>query len=130
MCKVMEQNELNRPGYLQEEETIYISKHAFQRMKERQGWSKSTAARMIKKVFDSGIASDRINGYRSLWIKLKDNYHSKSDHTYILYGDYIYIFIKSILVTVEHIPPKLSILRAKNHSKKFPGFRGTCASHP
>ncbi len=118
MCKVKELNELHSLNNISEEDTIYISKHAFQRMKERQGWNKKAAIRMMKKVFDNGILSNNKTGYISLWIKQKVTFNENDDRNYIIYGDYIYIFIKHILLTVKHIPPKQTIIRLRNHMKK------------
>lgn len=95
-----------------EEDTIYISEHAMQRLKERNGWNKETAMRMLKKVCDKGKRETEIKGYLSKWIKDKISNNNKGDY-YILYGEYLYVFNYKTLVTVFNVPKKTKVL-AKN----------------
>ena len=42
---------------------IVISEHAYMRMKERNGWSRKAAARMIDKVYQKGLRPEQVKGY-------------------------------------------------------------------
>lgn len=92
-----------------EDDTIYISEHAMQRLKERNGWNKETAMRMLQKVYDKGKRGNEIKGYLSKWIKDKVANNNKGDY-YILYGEFLYVFNYKTLVTVMNVPKKANIL--------------------
>lgn len=89
----------------QEDEDIYISEHAFKRMKERCGLSRKAALRHVNTVVDNGQDIGEVKGYLSGWAKKKEN-SAKKDNHFIIYGNYVYIFDKNILVTVIHTPQK------------------------
>lgn len=95
-----------------ENDNVYISDHAMDRLKERNGWSRKTALRMIQKVYDNGARSGEIKGHIATWVKNKESFSTKGDY-YILYGQNLYIFNHNTLVTVIHAPKKHNFM-AKN----------------
>lgn len=80
-----------------EEDCIYISRHAFDRMRERNGWNKKTSLRMIKKVYDTGLNPDEVKGEYKSWIKERAKKHPEVIMKF--YGQMLYIFDNKVLVT-------------------------------
>lgn len=83
-----------------EADCIYISRHAFDRMRERNGWNKKTALRMIKKVYDTGLNPDEVKGEYRAWIKERAKKHPEVIIKF--YGQTLYIFDNRVLVTAIH----------------------------
>jgi hypothetical protein len=90
---------------------IYISEHAFDRMKERCGLSRKAAFRHIKKVIDNGQDIGEVKGYLAPWARHKELTKKKGER-FILYGDFVYVFNYETLVTVIHKPQKGKISHA------------------
>lgn len=86
-----------------EENVIYITRHAEQRLKERNGWSKKTINRMVEKVFNEGVIINKKDHPWATDILKNDCY----DPEYKLYGNFIYVFSDSTLVTVLNMPNKI-----------------------
>ena len=84
---------------------ICITKHAYLRMKQRNGWSKKTADRMVQRVYDCGLRPEQVKGYLKAWIKAKMN-EDINGNDFILYGGGVYVFRENALVTVLHAPTK------------------------
>ena len=80
------------------EDCIFISRHGFERMRERNGWNKKTAIRMVKKVFDEGLAPDEVKGEFRPWVRHRAEKHPEGILKF--YGQSLYIFENGILVTV------------------------------
>ena len=91
--------------------TIIISKHAYQRIKERNGWNKKTADRMIKKIYVDGLRKEQIKGYKKQWFMHKEDSSDKNKE-YVVYGDYVYIFSNNVLITTFPMPCRQKILRS------------------
>jgi len=81
-----------------EEDCVFISRHAFDRMKERNGWNKKTAIRMIKKVYDFGVDPENVKGEYRAWIKHRESKYP--DSVLKMYGQNLYVFKNNILITV------------------------------
>lgn len=88
-----------------EKDTIYISDHAFMRMKERCGFNKKTAIRMVEKAYEKGTDISNVKDYLSTWAK-KQELRLEEGERAILYGDFVYRFCYDTLVTVIHKPQK------------------------
>ena len=84
---------------------IYISDHAMDRLKQRNGWGRKTALRMVKKIYDNGLTPSEVKGKYAAWVKSKEAQALKHE-TLILYGDTLYIFSYNTLVTVLPAPKK------------------------
>lgn len=87
---------------------IKISTHGYERLKERNGWSRKTADRMIKKIYINGEHPNDIKGFKKQWIE-KKGYYDSDYKEYIIYGDYIYIFKNMVLITAYNIPCRAQI---------------------
>lgn len=92
---------------LEEEDTVYLSKHAVERMKERNGWSKKASMRMTKRIFDTGKRSDDLDGNLKKWVKSKEGRIDNS--YYIVYGKNAYIFGGNTMITMIHLPGKAAM---------------------
>lgn len=80
-----------------DEDCVYISHHAFDRMKQRNGWNKKTSLRMIKKVYDNGLTSAEAPAEYRTWLRKKEK--KEPETTYKLYGDMVYVFNNRVLIT-------------------------------
>lgn len=89
-----------------EEDTIYISKHAAKRLKERNGWSKKTINRMVKKIYDNGLDYKKANAHVKSWVLSRTERYSKND-VFRIHGDRLYIFNNNILITSIIIPKQI-----------------------
>lgn len=90
---------------------LSISKHAYSRMKERNGWSKKAADRMLRKVYFEGIRPNEVKGYLKRWINNKAEY-GVEDREYVLYGEKLYVFNEGMMVTVLPTPTRGYLLHA------------------
>lgn len=88
---------------------INITEHAYLRMKQRNGWSRKTANRMLSRIYIKGQRIDNIKGYLKVWLKAKIA-NDVIDGEYILYGNQVYIFRANSLITVLQTPSKRCVL--------------------
>lgn len=91
-------------------ETIFISEHAYMRLKERNGWSRKAASRMIDRVYQNGLRPDQVKGYLKCWINNKADYGTEGSEI-VLFGEKLYIFNGNTMVTVIPTPSKSYLLR-------------------
>ena len=82
-----------------------ITKHAFTRMKERNGWNKKAASRMVPRIYYHGMRHDQVKGFLKSWVKTKYEYSNKGDE-YILFGNKLYIFNGMTMLTVLPTPTR------------------------
>jgi len=82
----------------EESDCIFISRHGFDRIRERNGWNKKTAMRMILKVYNDGLAPEEVKGDYRPWVRQRAEKHPNS--VLRLYGKHLYIFENNILITV------------------------------
>lgn len=88
-----------------EKGNLYISDHAFKRMKERCGWSKKTALRMVEKIYKNGQDISEVKGYLAPWAKRREERQNDKEYS-LLYGKFVYVFSENTLVTVVPTPQK------------------------
>lgn len=91
-------------------EEIVITEHAYLRMRQRNGWSKKTANRMIKRIYVNGLRPEELKGYKKIWICYRMHNGCKEDE-YVLYGDYVYIFKKHVLKTTYPLPCRGQVMK-------------------
>lgn len=85
---------------------IIVSAHAFERGKERLGFNEKTMQKMALKAYISGIKhSDTVGDLK----KFVSNLYNvqKNANNIRIYGEIIYLFSNSTLVTVMHLPNEL-----------------------
>ncbi|QFJ55271.1 hypothetical protein [Pseudobutyrivibrio xylanivorans] len=84
---------------------VVITKHAYSRLKERNGWNKKASDRMIPKVYVNGLRPEQIKGYLKNWVITKYEYSNERDE-YVLFGDKLYIFNNKTMLTVLPTPAR------------------------
>ncbi len=84
---------------------VVITKHAYSRLKERNGWNKKASDRMIPKVYVNGLRPEQVKGYLKNWVITKYEYSNERDE-YVLFGDKLYIFNNKTMLTVLPTPAR------------------------
>lgn len=93
-----------------ETEEIVVTKHAYDRMKERNGWNRKAANRMAKIVYSEGLRPQQVKGYLKLWLNKKYDLCNEGDD-YILFGERLYIFNGKTMLTVLPVPTRSYLLK-------------------
>lgn len=91
-------------------EEIVITEHAYLRMRQRNGWSKKTANRMIKRIYVNGLRPEELKGYKKKWIIYR-KYNGSQNDEYVLYGDHVYIFNGNVLITSYQLPCREQVMK-------------------
>ena len=87
-------------------ETIRVSNHAKQRLKERCGTKKSSAKRMASLAASRGVERSNTKGPLRRWLDAK---YTSENGQVIAYGDKAYIFSdQMVLITVMQIPAPIT----------------------
>lgn len=85
---------------------VKVSRHAFQRIRERCGLNKKSAERLAQKAFDNGIRHGQTKGNLYKWVTAQYFKNENIDNL-IIYGDNLYLFDGYTLVTVFRVPNNL-----------------------
>lgn len=95
---------------------IDITKHAYDRMKQRLGWNKKAAKRMAGVAYAEGIKHGETNGKLHSYISSRALTYMKKGNCIKIYGEAVYCFVNrkddetgelfAILITVWNIPWK------------------------
>lgn len=112
---VKEQGVSEREGM--DMEDFRISKHAYDRMKERLGINKKAARRLAYRAFENGIECSKASGKLRRYLLSREDAYEHYDSKVIIYGDAVYCFarnhhgdnigVESSLVTVLLLPNDL-----------------------
>lgn len=87
-------------------DNIYITKHAYKRVKERMGLTKAAAEKMAKKAYTDGIKHSQTKGQlHKYFTKVYLNYRNSNNTR--LYGEKIFVFNDNVLITVLELPNDL-----------------------
>ena len=86
-------------------EPMYITRHAFDRAKERLGWKPAALERMLPKVLEDGVYHAQTKGHLKKWLSGKFFMHKATDAR--IYGQHAFFFKGNNLVTILHLPPEL-----------------------
>ena len=86
-------------------EELVITKHAYTRMKERNGWNKKAATRMVSRIYSDGVRPEQVKGYLKKCLNTKYEYRNDGDE-YVLFGNKLYIFNGMTMLTVLPIPTR------------------------
>ena len=81
-----------------DKEQMYITEHAYQRMRERNGWNRKTSTRMIEKIYSNQNLADTTNVGIKRLIE-QDGFPTRGT-TVISYGGMLYVFKSNSLITV------------------------------
>lgn len=93
------------------DDELVITKHAYMRMKERNGWNRKAATRMVSRVYNNGIRFANVKGYLKSWVNTKYEYSNEGDE-YVLFGDKLYIFNDKTMLTVLQTPARSYLYHA------------------
>jgi predicted HAD superfamily Cof-like phosphohydrolase len=84
---------------------MIVTNHARKRMKERAGVGKKACQRLAENAVERGINRTQLTGsVRRFLDKLYFSHEDCSD--IIVYAGKVFVFVKSILVTVMNLPSK------------------------
>ena len=84
---------------------MIVTNHARKRIKERAGVGKKACQRLAVNAVERGINREQLTGsVRRYLDKLYFSHEDCSD--IIVYAGKVFVFVKSILVTVMHLPSK------------------------
>ncbi len=95
---------------------VILTDHAYDRLKERNGWGRATAERMAERILAKGTRSEDVKGYLKPYVQKKafEAEEYAGDAVVVLYGDIIYIFTrKNVLITAYPAPTKNCFIRAR-----------------
>jgi hypothetical protein len=91
---------------------VVITKHAYERAKERLSWTEKVLDKMAQKAFSIGIShKDTKGGLNKYITKIWFDY--KTANNVKIHGEVIYLFNKNTLITVYQLPNDLR-KKAKN----------------
>lgn len=90
---------------------VYVSEHAYKRLKERNNWNKKTATRMAVKIYNDGKRIQEVDAVTRAYIvnKTLNKTNCKIKKEFVVYGDIIYVFNNRTLITCYHLPSKTTI---------------------
>ncbi len=93
---------------------VCVSKHAYERMRERLGINKKAAQRMAVRAYEAGIGYSDTSGRLQKYIEKNSIAYMRQGTRIIIYGDAVYCFVcgstskyDKTLVTVLHLPNEL-----------------------
>lgn len=101
---------------------VNVTKHAYKRMKERCGYSKSTCQRMAEKAFAEGVSHADVSGRLDKYFYQLYCYDYSANNLRI-YGEFVYVFSDHNLVTVMLLPNDLKdSVKKKDHEYQKKNF--------
>ena len=90
---------------------VYLTEHAYDRMKERVGVSRKAADRIGFKAYTDGISKEVVSGRLYRYIASEAKCHNRRNMDIRIYGEMVYCFVieenKAILLTVFWVPGDL-----------------------
>lgn len=84
-----------------------ITDHAYQRARQRLGWKKRSLERMLKRAFAQGRRVDDYSGEFGRYLTAKCRGEGVAN-TLIIYGEIMFFFCNSTLITLYQVPNKFS----------------------
>lgn len=83
-----------------------ITEHAYDKAKERFGWSKATLDRMVERIYWNGIWNQNLHGKLKEFVEDKRERYPTVKNARI-YGQDIFLFQGTTLVTCYRVPNPL-----------------------
>ena len=107
---------------------VYVTRHGYDRMKERMGLNKNAARRMSQRAFENGLSIDSVSGSLLSYMALKDELYPENNIIKI-YGEAVYCYNVTwigqdestsyvALVTVYPLPKKFNN-QALGHQRRL-----------
>ena len=94
-----------------------MSNHATDRMSERCGLNKKSSERLSRLALENGISHNETSGSLNKYISSLYFYNEKANNIKI-YGEYVYIFVGNVLITVLPLPNKYKKIVKNINNKK------------
>lgn len=88
---------------------VVLTKHAYDRIREREGINKKAAERICDKAYQSGISSADVNGSLQRYMSDGDRSKNLDGFKARIYGDFVYCFLeqgKNVVVLTAFWVPK------------------------
>ena len=86
--------------------SVVVTKHAEKRIKERIGGNKKSAHRIAQRAYNDGLTEFDCKGTLNWW--MRDQFYAKCTISDLrLYRDHLFLFNKSVLITVLPMPNAL-----------------------
>lgn len=76
---------------MNETANIFVTEHAYVRMRERLGLGKKSAARMAQRACERGIIEEDVTGRLSGYLKQGETHNGERSRKF-LYGEYVFVF--------------------------------------
>ncbi|MGN1343667.1 MAG: DUF4258 domain-containing protein [Traorella sp.] len=90
---------------------IYLTNHAYERLKERAGINRKAAKRMCIKAYESGIDETDVTGSLKKYMFSKGQGYEREGYTSKIYGNFVYCFHNEsnavVLITAFWVPKSL-----------------------
>lgn len=90
---------------------VYLTNHAYARMKERAGISRKAADRLGTKAYEDGIGREEVTGSLYRYITSEARSYNRDGADVKIYGEMVYCFLNQangvILLTVFWVPNNL-----------------------
>ena len=87
---------------------IFLTDHAYMRMKERVGVGRKAAERLVSKAYEEGVGKDSARGSLHRYLARETRSDLYKDTAVKIYGEMVYCFMdmpeRAVLVTVFYIP--------------------------
>ncbi|CAA6803337.1 MAG: Unknown protein [uncultured Thiotrichaceae bacterium] len=93
---------MNQSNSIEQEPPIRVTKHAMKRFKQRLGLPKSAHKKSALRAYKDGLADDHARGKAKLFLRKLASNNNKN--ILRVYGEFVYIFDETTLVTVFGIP--------------------------
>lgn len=93
-----------------------ISDHAFLRLRQRNGWNRKASTRMAERIYREGVRPEAVKGVLRKWIEKKSAQDAQSE--YVIYGQSLYIFRGSTLITVFPVPTRKRLIDINEGKRK------------
>jgi len=95
---------------------VYVTKHAGKRLAERSGLNKKSMNRMANKAFHEGICISETKGAVYSWLISRQMVNPDANNLRV-YGDKVWVFADTYLLTVLQVPSKLTTKLNKQHTQ-------------
>ncbi len=100
------------------EVNLRISKHAYDRMKERLGMNRKAAQRIAQRALLSGIGSEETSGCLQRYIEARTQAYMRQGTKILIYGEAVYCFVcKQHEETCEPVNSLLTVMCLPNEFK-------------
>lgn len=84
---------------------IHITKHAYNRARQRLRWKKTSLTRMFRKSLDQGLCQTHFSGDFGRYLREKLQEGSRANRL-LIYGEVLFLLHNNTLITLYQLPTK------------------------